>query len=135
MGNNIDLSWDKIKHWKLSIGTIASMIVAYGWLMYWMDANFISEVQGAHITTKVEDNKKLIEEHIEEYRITNVMDSIRQLKYVNYELEQQEARDGFSQLLSDRRQEVENDLEQAQEYKICLLKPPEIRPKCEYLAK
>ena len=135
MGNNIDLSWDKIKHWKLSIGTIASMIVAYGWLMYWMDANFISEAQGAQITTKVEDNKQLIVDLTDEFRFTNVMNNIRDLKNIDYQLEQQELRDGLSQLLTDRRHDVKDDLESAVEYKECILKPLKIRPKCEFLTK
>ena len=135
MGKAIDLSWSKIKTQGVSIGTIVTAITAYTYMFYWLDANFVSEVQGAEITLKVEANHALIVDFKDEYRIKNALDSVRDLKYMRDELEEKELRDGKSELLTIRRRENKADLETATEYKECVLMPAQIRPKCKFLAR
>ena len=135
MGKTIDLSLKKLTGKNISIGTLVTGFLAYGAMLTWMNANFITEVQGAQITTSVEDNRQLIVDLTDEFRITTVMNTIRQLKYADFQLEIQENDNGPSSLLNDRRRDVKTDLEQAIEYKDCLLKPEQIRPKCKFLAR
>jgi len=128
----IDLSWDKVKKQGISIGTIVTAIAAYGYMFYWLDANFVSEVQGDHIKEKVEDNRMLITEHITEFRIANALGSVRQLENAAYQIMKEEERNGSSTALEARKKQVDDDLTIAKEYKTCIINN---RPNCVYLKK
>ncbi len=129
----IDVTWEKLSGKHISLGTLVLCVVAYGIMFTWMDENFISEAQGAQISTNVEANHSLIMDFKDEYRIKNALDSVRALKYQRDDLEEKELRDGKSELLTIRRRENKADLEIATEYKNCVILPILIRPKCHFL--
>ncbi len=129
----IDITWSKLSGKHISLGTLASGVVAFGVMVTWMDENFISEVQGAQISIDVEANHSLIMDFKDEYRIKNALDSVRALTYQRDDLEEKELRDGPSELLTARKRENKVDLEIATEYKNCVILPITIRPKCHFL--
>jgi len=131
----IDLSWEKLSGKHISLGTLATGVIAYGMMIVWLNENFFSEAQGAEITTKVDANHSLIVDFKDEYRIKNALDTVRALKYMRDDLAEKESRDGKSDLLTERRRENKTDLEVAIDYKDCLLIPVDNRPKCQFLIK
>lgn len=132
---SITEQWENVTGKNLSIANFVTGFLAYGAMLVWLNANFISTAKGEHIQIKIEDNYALIVDFKDEYRIKNAMADVRALKYMRDDLEEKELRDGKSDLLTDRRQENKIDLEAAMEYKDCLMLPLDTRPKCQFLVK
>ena len=134
------MDWDILKKKHVSIGLLITLAMAGWWLLgqsnAWHQATFVTRAEAAQSSEKIsgqlDQNQRILTDHIAEFRIKNALDRVDDLEMKLYYLDRDEEERGVTGSSAERRRDYTNELGNAEAYRDCLLNN---RPNCEHLAR
>lgn len=128
---------EMLKSTPISIGLLISVVPIFLWMASvsrsWHFDNFVTIAQAADHAKKVEEEVKqtqrILEDHIDEFRIARAQDRIDQLENKLYFLLRDQENDETPRS-RERIAEVRHELEDTEAYLDCLI---DARPNCKHL--
>ncbi len=129
---------ETLKSTPISIGLLISVIPILLWAASvsrtWHFDNFVTIAQAEEHSKKVEDEVKqtqrILEDHIDEFRIARAQDRIDQLENKLYFLLRDQEKDGETARSRERIAEVRHELQDTEAYLDCMI---QARPNCKHL--